>query len=517
MIPVEIRLSDCEKSDNKDDVLLVAGKDLNKLCRIWPNIIAFECFELLQRDIIHGSRFSEENQAILKKVLEDSYPYYQGLFSRLNKDKKRDYLRSFFAGACGFYAFTHQHENINMDSDKLRAYFEDSDYKAFCACKSENTLVKEPIFGDFVITFRMIQLLFRTIIKTELFGGEPVLGESSHITKRITPSKSISEDEQITKSQKRLYEALQLYDLIYEGEIENAGYELESYNKYSLTKELAENPALFISFLKCGEKLDNPPAVSISPTSLHEAVRWEIQWITHFMSVNEPKSTQRMLRKCQYCGDFYIYGSYNRSKRLIRKYCSNECRTSKEKFKELFYECGETLRKRSENIVRQTQIQVSDRGNLERIFTDKKCLEKVDAVLKQNKIASKFRWVAYLVILGAIYYKSPEADDNSIDSKYPYQRAIESLFNGQIKFVDLIYNNRDSFSDKDMECIRICLFECDQEKCHTRDDRSVIAVYMNKHHFSRDMDITLMEATYSYFHHKLPQSMQRPVLCSWKY
>lgn len=148
---------------------------------------------------------------------------------------------------------------MEVDENRLLEYFGEKDYAVFQKCQSEDTLKEVSGFGDLVVTFRMIQLLLRTIVKTELYGKR-VLGEQSEISAEEkqeektagtnASEEGIPEEERMVKAKKRLYEAMQLYDLIYETDIFDAGYELKSYNQYSLTKDLAENPTLFFRFLE---------------------------------------------------------------------------------------------------------------------------------------------------------------------------------------------------------------------------------------------------------------------------
>lgn len=65
---------------------------------------------------------------------------------------------------------------MEVDENRLLEYFGEKDYAVFQKCQSEDTLKEVSGFGDLVVTFRMIQLLLRTIVKTELYGKR-VLGE----------------------------------------------------------------------------------------------------------------------------------------------------------------------------------------------------------------------------------------------------------------------------------------------------------------------------------------------------
>ena len=496
---------------NKNAILVVPGKHLNSLRKVWPSRLAIECYGLFRKTVESGCSFSEKNQTILQKVLEDSHPYYKKLFSLQSEVEKRDYLCSFFSGACGFYFFTHHDEKIEADENKLREYFGEKDYTIFQECQLEDTLQKASGLGDVVVTFRMIQLLLRTIIKTDLYGGKPILGEQTkksadeeqeEETGGVKTSKEdIPEEERFIKAQKRLYEAIQLYNLIYETDIFDAGYELKSYNQYSLTKDLAENPTLFFRFLECGEKLDTPPDEDITVDSLYEAVKWEIQWIAHLMDIHTPKSKKLILRQCQFCGDFYIY-SNSRHPDYEKNYCSFSCSFKREQYARLFYICGEAIHKRPS---KSTQDKLR-KESLKQIFMDSDNLNKINMMLKSQDVPEQYFTTAYIILLSAIYYKV----ETGTTITYPNQNNIENLFNRNTEY------RFQEFCPGDWKKIYDCLFLCKNED----DVKSYIETECRNLPHSERPDLSLMEEAVSYYRKKIPHKFAHKLiekdLCEWE-
>lgn len=371
---------------------------MNTLCRYWPSKVAIAIVDYLRTIHDKGDTFASESLQWGLKFLYNIHPFYRLLLSDKTAEQKKDYICSFFAGACGFYNLCRlwRFGEKQIDNSMLTAYLGTEAYNHIMEqCGSdEDDLMADAFFGDYVRSFRLIELVFRTITDSDIYKQEA------------------DEKTLLADIQEHLRSALRLCYLIYEApaELEKEGQTedniLSPYLSHCLTKERAENPVLFIKFASYNRKLIKAQfceCENIQVVCLYDAVKGEMDHIATAVLTKK-----LYIQKCRQCGDFYLDSvEINRSREGHKSYCSTACRNLAERWTARFQAYASAIKS------------ASPKGYLPEmprkliwVLRANNCLKTINDKLHTIGMQAEEYETAYYILLTALYLDGAQNMEN---------------------------------------------------------------------------------------------------------
>lgn len=379
---------------------IVVGNTINDFCHYWPNLMAKSCAMHLLECKAKGQIFSEQNRNALQTALEAAHPFYRKLFRKAAKEQTQNFLNHFFAGACGFCVRFSERCNMDfkdttIESNDILKFLGDKTYmETFESCigskedDSEQSLLDSKSFGDYVQAFRLIELVFRTVLRIEV-------GFQNEDNKKDT---AIMKTKQAV-----MISALNLCYLIRNSDALDS---VEDYSKKFMQKDRAERPELFVKIAQYTAKLLTTPPKAIQTTNLYDAVLAETEQI----AVSMIKNSYNLLL-CGQCEDFYIYSSRIGSGELWgKKYCCRTCYERAEAWNATFLKAIESVKDRPLKIRSSQGDAVWGESGLNAKMS-KTPIAAIEDAFSGVPEFERYREAVYYVVLGALYGKSIARED----------------------------------------------------------------------------------------------------------
>lgn len=141
-------------------------------------------------------------------------------------------------------------------------------------------------------------------------------------------------------------------------------------------------------------------------------------------------------------------------------------------------------------------------------FTSPGCIEKINQVLDDNKIPCEYYEVAYIILLGALYYKTGtrKGSNNTEGYEFPYQDTVRRIFNGKLKFSDMCPG--------EWKDIRNCLYYCTGESHRFKWKKGTeVSEYREKYRLV-ELEVDILDAAHDFYMSAL-RRLDKP-LCQWK-